>query len=83
MSATFSQAMIAEKIETHTNGGGKAIVFLGSHKVTVGEGTRVDGQILQGVVGDDNGTVLIEIAQIAGAQMLPATEERQIGFGAP
>lgn len=83
MSSTSSQATIAEKIEAHTTEGGKAIVFFGSHKVTVGEGTKVDDQILHGFIGEDSGTVMIEIAHITGAQMLPSAEERQIGFGAP
>ncbi len=83
MSASFSQATIAEKVEAHTTAGGKAIVFFGSHKITVGEGTTVDGQLLHGVIGDENGTVIIEIAHIVGAQMLVTPEERQVGFGAP
>ena len=83
MSASFSQASIAEKVEAHTTAGGRAIVYFGSHKVTLGEGTKADGQLLLGVVGDENGTILIEIAHIVGAQMLVAAEERQVGFGAP
>lgn len=83
MSATFSQMTIAEKITAHTLAGGKVVVFFGMHKVTVGEGTSIDGQLLHGIAGQGQGSMLIEIAHITGAQMLPATEERQIGFGAP
>jgi len=83
MPARPSQTAIAHKIQEHTAGGGKAVVFFGSHKVTVGQGTSVDGEILHCTVGDDNGSIMIEIAQISAAQILPAAEERQIGFGAP
>src|SRR3546814_7809938 len=40
-------------------------------------------QFLHGFIGEDSGTVMIDVAQITGAQMLPSAEERQIGFGAP
>lgn len=83
MSATFSQAAIAEKIEAHTAEDGRAVVFFGSHKITIGKGSKVDGQLLHGVVDNDGGTIIIEIAQIAGAQMLEAVRDVQIGFGAP
>ncbi|MCE7798110.1 hypothetical protein LWE61_16315 [Sphingobium sufflavum] len=83
MSASFSQASIAEKVEAHAASGGRAVIYFGSHKVTVGPGTRVDGQLLHGVVGESNEEILIELAQVSGAQLLAAPEERQVGFGAP
>jgi hypothetical protein len=34
-------------------------------------------------VGDDKASVIIEIVHIVRAQMSPAKEARQVGFGAP